>query len=213
MPVADGLEATKEIMMRAPTPILIVSAVSRRDVDLSLSATQAGALMALPSPSTRVAALRGDAAELRAWPRDGPGQGGAPLVRELARSPRCRPAAARAGCCRPRCHRRIDRRTCRVAPHTHGPAADAAGAAAGGAAHRARLHRPASPTGSAAACTAGQARRIRRAAARRCRLRRPRRCAPRRLAGPASAARDAPPIGGFRPSATHLFESPAAVVR
>jgi two-component system, chemotaxis family, protein-glutamate methylesterase/glutaminase len=50
MPVADGLEATKEIMMRAPTPILIVSAASRRDVDLSLSATQAGALMALPKP-------------------------------------------------------------------------------------------------------------------------------------------------------------------
>jgi two-component system, chemotaxis family, protein-glutamate methylesterase/glutaminase len=50
MPVADGLQATKEIMMRVPTPILIVSAVSRRDVDLSLSATQAGALMALPKP-------------------------------------------------------------------------------------------------------------------------------------------------------------------
>jgi two-component system, chemotaxis family, protein-glutamate methylesterase/glutaminase len=50
MPVADGLAATKEIMMRMPTPILIVSAVSRRDVDLSLSATQAGALMALPKP-------------------------------------------------------------------------------------------------------------------------------------------------------------------
>jgi two-component system, chemotaxis family, protein-glutamate methylesterase/glutaminase len=50
MPVADGLAATKEIMMRVPTPILIVSAVSRRDVDLSLSATQAGALMALPKP-------------------------------------------------------------------------------------------------------------------------------------------------------------------
>jgi two-component system, chemotaxis family, protein-glutamate methylesterase/glutaminase len=50
MPVADGLAATKEIMMRVPTPILIVSAVSRRDVNLSLSATQAGALMALPKP-------------------------------------------------------------------------------------------------------------------------------------------------------------------
>lgn len=50
MPRADGLAATKEIMMRAPTPILIVSAVRQRDVDLSLSATQAGALMALPKP-------------------------------------------------------------------------------------------------------------------------------------------------------------------
>jgi two-component system, chemotaxis family, protein-glutamate methylesterase/glutaminase len=52
MPVADGLAATKEIMIRVPTPILIVSAVRRRDVDLSLSATQAGALMALPKPGS-----------------------------------------------------------------------------------------------------------------------------------------------------------------
>jgi two-component system, chemotaxis family, protein-glutamate methylesterase/glutaminase len=51
MPVCDGLEATKEIMMNAPTPIVIVSAAaSRDDVDLSLSATQAGALIALPKP-------------------------------------------------------------------------------------------------------------------------------------------------------------------
>jgi two-component system, chemotaxis family, protein-glutamate methylesterase/glutaminase len=51
MPFADGLEATKEIMMRAPTPIIVVSsAATREDVDLSLSATQAGALLALPKP-------------------------------------------------------------------------------------------------------------------------------------------------------------------
>jgi two-component system chemotaxis response regulator CheB len=70
MPVADGLEATKQIMVRAPTPIIIVSAVSRRDVDLSLSATQAGALMALAKP-TNVAAASFDerAAELRAMAR------------------------------------------------------------------------------------------------------------------------------------------------
>jgi two-component system, chemotaxis family, protein-glutamate methylesterase/glutaminase len=66
MPVADGLEATKEIMMRAPTPILIVSAVSPRDVDLSLSATQAGALMALAKPTAVGTPLFDDAAaELR----------------------------------------------------------------------------------------------------------------------------------------------------
>jgi two-component system, chemotaxis family, protein-glutamate methylesterase/glutaminase len=62
MPVADGLEATKEIMMRAPTPILIVSAVSPRDVDLSLSATQAGALMALAKPTNVGTPLFDDAA-------------------------------------------------------------------------------------------------------------------------------------------------------
>lgn len=51
MPRADGLHATKEIMMRAPTPIVIVSSMAQRDVDLSLSATHAGALLALPKPA------------------------------------------------------------------------------------------------------------------------------------------------------------------
>lgn len=70
MPRADGIEATKQIMMRAPTPILIVSAVRQRDVDLSLTATQAGALMALPKPDNP-ASERFDeaAAELRAMVR------------------------------------------------------------------------------------------------------------------------------------------------
>jgi two-component system, chemotaxis family, protein-glutamate methylesterase/glutaminase len=70
MPVADGLEATKEIMARAPTPILIVSAVTQRDVDLSLSATQAGALMALPKPESPASPRFDDAAdELRSMAR------------------------------------------------------------------------------------------------------------------------------------------------
>lgn len=70
MPVVDGMEATKQIMVRAPTPIIIVSAISRRDVDLSLSATQAGALLALPKPQN-VANANFDerAAELRAMAR------------------------------------------------------------------------------------------------------------------------------------------------
>jgi two-component system, chemotaxis family, protein-glutamate methylesterase/glutaminase len=50
MPVVDGITATKQIMTERPTPILIVSAATQRDVDLSLTATQAGALMALPKP-------------------------------------------------------------------------------------------------------------------------------------------------------------------
>ena len=52
MPLMDGIDATKEIMARAPTPILVVSAVTQRGVDLSLSATQAGALLALPKPDS-----------------------------------------------------------------------------------------------------------------------------------------------------------------
>ncbi len=52
MPVSDGLEATKEIMMRAPTPIIIVSTAKHyRDIEISLSATQAGALLMLAKPA------------------------------------------------------------------------------------------------------------------------------------------------------------------
>lgn len=51
MPLMDGLDASKEIMIRAPVPILIVSSsVSDQDVALSLSATQVGALMAVRTP-------------------------------------------------------------------------------------------------------------------------------------------------------------------
>lgn len=51
MPVMDGLEATKQIMRRSPRPIIIVSHAAREDdVKLSLDATRAGALMVLPKP-------------------------------------------------------------------------------------------------------------------------------------------------------------------
>jgi two-component system chemotaxis response regulator CheB len=70
MPISDGLQATKEIMVRAPTPILIVSAATQRDVDLSLSATQAGALLALPKPDSPASPGFADRAiELRAMAR------------------------------------------------------------------------------------------------------------------------------------------------
>src|SRR5690606_22179086 len=51
MPVLDGLEATREIMTVAPTPIIVVSSAANQDsVSLSLDATAAGALMVLPKP-------------------------------------------------------------------------------------------------------------------------------------------------------------------
>jgi two-component system chemotaxis response regulator CheB len=51
MPVMDGFEATRQIMARAPAPILIISSTARReDVQLSLRATQLGAVMVLPTP-------------------------------------------------------------------------------------------------------------------------------------------------------------------
>lgn len=51
MPLMDGFEATKEIMVQVPTPIVIVSAsASQREVELSLNAMRAGALMVMQKP-------------------------------------------------------------------------------------------------------------------------------------------------------------------
>lgn len=51
MPVVGGVDATKEIMRDAPTPIMMVSASSSvSNVSAGLSATQAGALVLLEKP-------------------------------------------------------------------------------------------------------------------------------------------------------------------
>jgi two-component system chemotaxis response regulator CheB len=51
MPLMDGFQATKEIMVQVPTPILIVSSsASGEHVELSLNAMRAGALMVIPKP-------------------------------------------------------------------------------------------------------------------------------------------------------------------
>lgn len=50
MPRLDGLEATREIMIRAPAPIMIVTAHDPNDVALSLDATAAGAVMVIEKP-------------------------------------------------------------------------------------------------------------------------------------------------------------------
>lgn len=52
MPILSGIEATREIMRDAPTPIIIVTATtSSKDVSLALTATQAGALTVVEKPS------------------------------------------------------------------------------------------------------------------------------------------------------------------
>jgi len=51
MPKMDGLEATKRIMIEAPTPIVIVSgSMNVRDITVSMSALRAGALALLEKP-------------------------------------------------------------------------------------------------------------------------------------------------------------------
>src|SRR5262249_14220463 len=51
MPRLDGFGATKEIMIVAPTPIVIVTAsFEDREVELAMRALQAGALVALRKP-------------------------------------------------------------------------------------------------------------------------------------------------------------------
>lgn len=51
MPGQNGLEATRQIMNVAPTPIIVISTAYNQDaVALSLDATRAGALMVLPKP-------------------------------------------------------------------------------------------------------------------------------------------------------------------
>jgi len=51
MPVMDGFEATREIMIEEPTPIVIVSATSRAsEVETAMEALQAGALNLLLKP-------------------------------------------------------------------------------------------------------------------------------------------------------------------
>lgn len=51
MPTMDGFDATKQIMVSAPTPIVIVSSSSsQREVELSLRALRAGALAAVAKP-------------------------------------------------------------------------------------------------------------------------------------------------------------------
>lgn len=53
MPQMDGFHATSEIMSRAPTRILIVSSrASASEVNLSLEATRAGALLVLSKPES-----------------------------------------------------------------------------------------------------------------------------------------------------------------
>lgn len=51
MPVMDGFEATKRIMIEVPTPVVIVTAAADAEVEFGLRAVQLGALTLLPKPT------------------------------------------------------------------------------------------------------------------------------------------------------------------
>jgi two-component system, chemotaxis family, protein-glutamate methylesterase/glutaminase len=50
LPGIQGFEATRQIMARRPTPIVVVSSVGRHDVNLTMEALKAGALAAVEKP-------------------------------------------------------------------------------------------------------------------------------------------------------------------
>ncbi len=53
MPVLDGLEATRRIMARHPTPIVMVSGLLDSEINLSFQALEAGALAVVGKPPAR----------------------------------------------------------------------------------------------------------------------------------------------------------------
>lgn len=53
MPRLDGLAATRRLMTRHPTPVVVVSALVEDDIDLSLRALEAGALAVVSKPPDR----------------------------------------------------------------------------------------------------------------------------------------------------------------
>lgn len=117
MPVMDGFEATKEIMVRAPTPILLVSSsTSGREVELSLNALRAGALMVVAKPDDpQSARFDGRREELVAMAK---AMAAVKVVRRWAREPRrAAPAPAR------RMVAGVPVRLVAVAASTGGPAA------------------------------------------------------------------------------------------
>ncbi|MCU0721566.1 MAG: aminotransferase class V-fold PLP-dependent enzyme, partial [Pirellula sp.] len=54
MPLMDGLEATRRIMSAYPTPVVVVSGLVEKDVELSMMAIEAGALAVVEKPPDRL---------------------------------------------------------------------------------------------------------------------------------------------------------------
>jgi len=106
MPVMDGLEATKRIMVEVPTPIVIVSgSFDVREIEVSMHALRLGALSVLPKPPGPESPAFAEAARefaatvkamaqvkvVRRWP-ERPGVPG-PVAARVARAERARVVA------------------------------------------------------------------------------------------------------------------------
>lgn len=53
MPHLNGLEATRRIMSRCPTPVVVVSSLVEREIDIAFQAIEAGALAVVEKPPAR----------------------------------------------------------------------------------------------------------------------------------------------------------------
>ena len=211
MPVMDGLEATKEIMVREPTPIVLVtSSASREDAALSFDAMRAGALAVLPKPDNPASPrFDGRKEELIRMIK---AMAEVKVVRRWAERPRARPLAPP-----PRADLGGRRRIVAIAASTGGPAAlqqILAALPAGFGAPVLVVQHIASGFVAALAdwLNASSALHVKVAedgeplAARTVYLAPEDRHLGVTLDGRAALS-DAPPVGGHRPSANHLFSS------
>ena len=216
MPRLDGFAATKRIMVEAPTPILITTGVDPRALSVSLEAVRDGRARRA-GQAAAIPAIPGFDEEARELVRQVKAMSRVKVVRHLERPS---PGPARASRVRGGPARRAAE-VVAIAASTGGPAAlhrilttlpaDLSRAHPRRPAHLARLQRRASRTGSTRRRRCGSSWR-----------RRARRCGPGRSTSPTttitsasppragSISRAPPPVGGFRPSGTVLFESVAA---
>ena len=215
MPQMDGFQATRLIMERHPTPIVMATASSSKaETRGAFEALDAGALLLLDKPPAP-------------WDRGPRGGGGRALrtVKLMAEVKVVRRWAARPrpGAAPPRFPRVRAPRVVAIGASTGGPqvlsailaalpgAAQRPGAAR--PAHLRRLHRGLRRLARDAHADGGGARRARRRAAARARS-----TSPARIATWASTATPhrfdgGPPVNGFRPSISHLFDSVATLLR
>ncbi len=214
MPRMDGFEATKRIMVEAPTPIVIVSAtLDTREVAVSMRALEAGALVVLDKPAgpgapdfeeasrrfVRTVKAMSQVKVVRRWPERPPERRPRAAPRGAARTP-VRAVAIAASTGGPAAVRRLlsalpGRFPAPILVVQHMARGFVAGLAAwldAGSLLRVKVAEHGEPLAPGTVYLAADDRHL----------------------GASSLATavlsDAPPVGGFRPSGSVLFESVAA---